>query len=101
MLAIRRLHWLITLISVWSDTEKICVYVCRFTMILNRKRSFPTFCKQTFPQFHKIASYAHYAQCRLLRNPSHTYIFFEYHKQDRFRDSGMIYSECTYFLIFR
>ena len=39
---------------------------------------------------HKTASYAHYAQCRLLRNPSHTYIFFEYHKQDRFSDSGMI-----------
>ena len=34
--------------------------------------------------------YAHYVQCRLLRNPSHTYIFFEYHKQDRFRDSVMI-----------
>ena len=54
------------------------------------KRSFPAFCKQTFPQLHKTASYTHYAQCRLLRNPSHTYIFFEYHKQDRFRDSGMI-----------
>ncbi len=26
------------------------------------KCSFPTFCKQTFPQLHKIASYAHYAQ---------------------------------------
>ena len=38
--------------------------------------SFPTFCKQAFPQLHKTASYAHYAQCRLLRNPSHTYIFF-------------------------
>ncbi|MDE7330871.1 MAG: hypothetical protein K2O16_01335 [Lachnospiraceae bacterium] len=37
------------------------------------KCSFPTFCKQTFPQLHKIASYAHYAQCRLLRNPSHSY----------------------------
>ena len=36
------------------------------------KCSFPTFCKQTFPQLHKIASYAHYAQCRLLRNPSHS-----------------------------
>ena len=34
------------------------------------KCSFPTFCKQTFPQLHKIASYAHYAQCRLLRNPT-------------------------------
>ncbi len=33
------------------------------------KCSFPTFCKQTFPQLHKTASYAHYAQCRLLRNP--------------------------------
>ena len=39
------------------------------------KCSFPTFCKQTFPQLHKIASYAHYAQCRLLRNLSHSYIF--------------------------
>ncbi len=35
------------------------------------KCSFPTFCKQTFPQLHKTASYAHYAQCRLLRNPTH------------------------------
>ena len=35
------------------------------------KSSFPTFCKRTFPQLHKIASYAHYAQCRLLRKPSH------------------------------
>ena len=33
------------------------------------KCSFPTFCKQTFPQLHKTASYAHYAQCRLIRNP--------------------------------
>ena len=39
------------------------------------KGSFPTFCKQTFPQFHKIASYAHYAQCRLQLNPSHSYHF--------------------------
>ena len=38
------------------------------------KCSFPTFCKQTFPQLHKIASYAHYAQCRRLRNP-----FFYFH----------------------
>lgn len=38
------------------------------------KCSFSTFCKQTFPQLHKTASYAHYAQCRLLRNPSHPYI---------------------------
>ena len=37
------------------------------------KGSFPTFCKQTFPQLHKTASYAHYAQCRLLRNPFHIY----------------------------
>ncbi len=36
------------------------------------KCSFPTFCKQTFPQLHKIASYAHYAQCRLLRNHTHS-----------------------------
>ena len=34
------------------------------------KGSFPTFCKQTFPQLHKAASYAHYTWCRLLRNPS-------------------------------
>ncbi len=40
------------------------------------KGSFPTFCKQTFPQLHKIASYAHYAQCRRLRNPSHYLAFF-------------------------
>ena len=40
------------------------------------KCSFPTFCKQTFPQLHKIASYAHYAQCRLLRNPPYlSYLF--------------------------
>ena len=39
------------------------------------KHSFPTFCKRTFPQLHKIASYAHYAQCRLLRNPSHSYLY--------------------------
>ena len=36
------------------------------------KCSFPTFCKQTFPQLHKTASYAHYAQCRLLRNPPYS-----------------------------
>jgi hypothetical protein len=40
------------------------------------KCSFPTFCKQTFPQLHKIASYAHYAQCRLLRNPPLSFISF-------------------------
>ncbi len=40
------------------------------------KCSFPTFCKQTFPQLHKTASYAHYAQCRLLRNPSLSFISF-------------------------
>jgi len=39
------------------------------------KSSFPTFCKRTFPQLHKIASYAHYAQCRLLRKPSHFIIY--------------------------
>ena len=39
------------------------------------KCSFPTFCKQTFPQLHKTASYAHYAQCRLLRNPPIFHIF--------------------------
>ena len=39
------------------------------------KCSFPTFCKRTFPQLHKIASYAHYAQCRLLRKPSHFIIY--------------------------
>ena len=40
------------------------------------KCSFPTFCKRTFPQLHKIASYAHYAQCRLLRNPPYlSYLF--------------------------
>ena len=38
------------------------------------KGSFPTFCKQTFPQPHKPASYAHYAQCRLLRNLFHPYV---------------------------
>ena len=27
------------------------------------------FCKQTFPQLHEIASYAHYAQCRLREIP--------------------------------
>ena len=37
------------------------------------KGSFPTFCKQAFPQLHKTASYAHYAQCLLLRNPIHFY----------------------------
>ena len=42
------------------------------------KCSFPTFCKQTFPQLHKIASYAHYAQCRLLRNPSFSISFKSY-----------------------
>ena len=26
------------------------------------KSSFPTFCKQSYPQFHKTASYTHYAQ---------------------------------------
>ena len=43
------------------------------------KGSFPTFCKQTFPQLHRTASYAHYAQCRLLRNPSfyfHVFLIF-------------------------
>lgn len=39
------------------------------------KSSFPTFCKRTFPQLHKIASYTHYAQCRLLRKPSHFIIY--------------------------
>ena len=42
------------------------------------KCSFPTFCKQTFPQLHKTASYAHYAQCRLLRNPSFSIYFKSY-----------------------
>ena len=42
------------------------------------KCSFPTFCKQTFPQLHKTASYAHYAQCRLLRNPSFSISFKSY-----------------------
>ena len=44
------------------------------------KCSFPTFCKQTFPQLHKTASYAHYAQCRLLRNPSHSVFLQENEK---------------------
>ena len=35
------------------------------------KCSFPTSCKQSYPQFHDTASYTHYAQCRLLRNPNH------------------------------
>lgn len=48
------------------------------------KCSFPTFCKQTFPQLHKIASYAHYAQCRLLRNPSHS--FYLDYLQNRFNN---------------
>ena len=42
------------------------------------KYSFPTFCKRTFPQLHKTASYAHYAQCRLLRNPPHSYLFLQF-----------------------
>ena len=42
------------------------------------KSSFHTFCKQTFPQLHKTASYAHYAQCRLLRNPSFSISFKTY-----------------------
>ena len=42
------------------------------------KCSFPTFCKQTFPQLHKIASYAHYTQCRRLWNPSHSYLFLQF-----------------------
>ena len=37
--------------------------------------SFSMFCERTFPQLHKIASYAHYAQCRLLRKPSHFIIY--------------------------
>ena len=37
------------------------------------KGSLPTSCKQSYPQFHEIASYTHYAQCRLLRNPSHSF----------------------------
>ena len=35
------------------------------------KCSFPTSCKQSYPQFHDTVSYTHYAQCRLLRNPNH------------------------------
>ncbi len=35
------------------------------------KCSFPTFCKQTFLQLHKTASYAHYAQCLRRRNSIH------------------------------
>nr|DAV99726.1 MAG TPA: hypothetical protein [Bacteriophage sp.] len=35
------------------------------------KCSFPTSCKQSYPQFHDTVSYTHYAQCRLLRNPTH------------------------------
>ena len=31
----------------------------------------PSSCKQNYPQLHKTASYTHYAQCRLLRNPSY------------------------------
>ena len=42
------------------------------------KCSFPTFCKQTFPQLHKTASYAHYTQCRLLRNPSHSFFVLNF-----------------------
>ena len=40
------------------------------------KCSFPTSCKQSYPQFHKTVSYTHYAQCRLLRNPIHSSFFF-------------------------
>ena len=36
-----------------------------------KSRGFPTSCKRRFPQFHDTASYTHYAQCRLLRNPNH------------------------------
>ena len=39
------------------------------------KYSFPTSCKQNYPQFHEIASYAHYHECRRLRNSSYSYIF--------------------------
>ena len=42
------------------------------------KGSFPTFCEQTFPQLHKTASYAHYTQCRLLRNPSHSFFVLNF-----------------------
>ena len=39
------------------------------------KCSYPTSCKQSYPQFHEIASYTHYAQCRLIQNFSHSYSF--------------------------
>lgn len=41
------------------------------TINMRRFSSFPTSCKQSYPQFHDTVSYTHYAQCRLLRNPTH------------------------------
>ena len=46
-------------------------WITLFTAHGKAKGSFPTSCKQSYPQFHDTASYTHYAQCRLLRNPNH------------------------------
>jgi len=54
------------------------------------KSSFPTSCKQSYPQFHKTASYTHYQQCRLLRNPSHSYINITYNNADVIRISFVL-----------
>ena len=55
-----------------SRSGRDFVEVGRYTDVIMEKLKcgFPAFCKQTFPQLHKTASYAHYTQCRLLRNPS-------------------------------
>ena len=55
------------------------------------KCSFPTFCKQTFPQLHKTASYAHYAQCRLLRSSSYSLYHFIQHSQNMENSSNSLY----------
>ena len=38
------------------------------------KYSFPTSCRQSYPQLHKTASYTTFPQCWLRRNPTHPFI---------------------------
>ena len=51
-----------------TSTVEMCI-TC-YSVMEKLKCSFPTFCKQTFPQLHKTASYAHSHKSKLRRNPN-------------------------------